>query len=75
MLTYGAMLFSKETSVAYVAHKRPGLALRMHARRLGKHLVWIPLATFSSETLNRLRVFHVLNGKTVRSWASRFIGE
>jgi hypothetical protein len=33
------------------------------------------MASFSAETLRRLRKFHVLNGKHVRAWASRFIPE
>ncbi|MFP4163218.1 MAG: hypothetical protein ACLFQB_04715 [Chitinispirillaceae bacterium] len=74
-LTYGAMLFSREKAVAYVASKAPGIKLRTLASRLGKHLVWIPLSNFSNETLAKLRKFHVLNGKEVRSWATRFIGD
>ncbi|MFP4014499.1 MAG: hypothetical protein ACLFVQ_10465 [Chitinispirillaceae bacterium] len=74
-LTYGALMFSREKAVAYVAAKAPGIKLRSLASRFGKHLVWIPLSNFSNETLVKLRKFHVLNGKDVRSWATRFIGE
>lgn len=74
-LTYGAMLFSRERSIAYISNKRPDIHLKMASDRLHKHLVWIPINHFSSETLRRLRRFHVLNGKLVRSWASRFIGD
>jgi hypothetical protein len=74
-LVWGALAFSREKSVAYVARARPGVRMRMMAQKLGKQLVWIPLAAFSTETLHRLRRFHVLNGRTVRSWAARFIGE
>jgi hypothetical protein len=74
-LTYGGLLFSQERVVAYVADRKPGVVLRAMAGRLKKHLVWIPLASFSNETLRKLRKFHILNGKEVRSWATRFIGE
>ncbi|MDD5672736.1 MAG: hypothetical protein PHC61_01110 [Chitinivibrionales bacterium] len=74
-LSVAALLFSKEKNVAYVADKKPSLALRMQANRLKRRLVWIPFSTFSAETRNRLRMFHVLNGRTVRSWAGRFIGD
>ena len=74
-LTYGSLLFAREKVVAFVAQKRPDVRLRQMAARQHKQLVWIPLSTFSRETITRLRTFHVLNGKTVRSWASRFIGE
>ena len=74
-ITYGALRFSQERNVGFVAASRPGVRLRTMAGRMGKHLVWIPLGTFSNETLRRLRKFHVLNGKKVRSWAARFIGD
>ncbi|NLD93063.1 MAG: hypothetical protein GX639_10375 [Fibrobacter sp.] len=74
-LTYGSMLFSREKNVAYVAAKKPGIELKNLASKLGKHLIWIPLSSFSNETLRKLRKFHILNGKDVRSWASRFIGD
>ena len=51
------------------------MRLRTLSGRFKKHLVWIPLKTFSTETLTRLRRFHVLNGRHVRAWASRFIGD
>ena len=74
-LAYGALLFSAERVVAYVANRKPGVYLRTLAARLKKQLVWVPLASFSSETIGSLRKFHILNGKEVRGWASRFIGE
>jgi hypothetical protein len=74
-LTYGALLFSKETNVGYVSEKRPGAAVRLLASKLKKRLVWISMASFSRETLGKLKKFHILNGKDVRSWAARFIGE
>jgi hypothetical protein len=74
-LTYGALLFSKERSVAYISVKKPDIFQKKLASKMKKRLIWIPLSSFSSETLRRLRRFHILNGKDVRSWASRFIGE
>jgi len=40
---YGGMLFSAERVVAYVADRKPGVALRTLASRLKKHLVWVPI--------------------------------
>ncbi|MBN1578371.1 MAG: hypothetical protein JW913_17550 [Chitinispirillaceae bacterium] len=71
----GGLMFSREKIVAYVAPERPGALLGNLARFHHKRLLWIPLATFSQETVQKLRQFHILNGKTVRSWAARFIGE
>lgn len=74
-LVYGACLFSGEKTVAFVAAKKPGALITNLARSRGKRLFWIPLAHFSHETVRKLRQFHILNGKTVRSWAGRFIGD
>jgi hypothetical protein len=74
-LVAGSLFYASEKNIAYIAAKSPSLRLRTLSSRFKKHLVWIPLSTFSNETLNRLRRFHVLNGTKVRSWASRFIGD
>ncbi len=74
-LTFGALQFSKERFITYIAAKKPSIFLKKIASRMNKNLLWIPLSNFSSETLLKLRRFHVLNGKQVRSWASRFIGK
>jgi len=74
-LTAGSLMFAKERNAAFLAAKAPSLRMRTLAARFKKHLVWIPLSTFSTETLSRMRRFHVLNGKRVRAWASRFIGD
>jgi hypothetical protein len=74
-LTFGALLFSGERRVGFVCNQRPWPALNKIAAHLKKRLVWIPLSHYSAETLSKLRMFHVLNGKEVRSWAGRFIGE
>jgi hypothetical protein len=74
-LTYGSMLFSNEKNIAYVSSKKPSTELKNIAINLKKHLIWLPLSSFSNETLRKLRRFHILNGKDVRSWAHRFIGD
>jgi hypothetical protein len=74
-LVAGSLMYSQERNVAYIAAKAPSARLRALSSRFKKHLVWIPLSTFSNETLSRLRRFHVLNGKNVRSWAAHFIGD
>ncbi len=74
-LTLGGLMFSREKLIAFVAPEKPGAHLTNLARLYKKRLLWIPLATFSRETVQKLRQFHILNGKTVRSWAARFIGD
>jgi hypothetical protein len=74
-LTFGALLFSGERRVGFVSQKKPSARLMKMASHFKKRLVWIPMSSYSAETLKKLRMFHVLNGKEVRSWAGRFIGE
>lgn len=73
-LTYGTLLFSQEPLVAYVAQDPPGLRLQELARRLGKTLVHVPLREAVGAGIDRLRTYHMLNGKEIRSIARRFIG-
>lgn len=74
-LAYGALINSGERNVAYVSARKPDLRLRRLAAGLKRRLVWVPLGAFSEETLRRLRKFHILNGKEVRAWATRYIPE
>lgn len=74
-LVYGALLNSAEKNVAFVSDRKPSLRLRRMAARFRRRLIWVPLAAFSEETLRKLRKFHILNGKQVRAWATRFIPE
>ena len=72
-LIAGAFLHSKERHVAIVSPKPPTAAWRRLARRYGKKIVHLPLGRFGGQLVERLRRFHVLNGKEVRSFASEFI--
>lgn len=72
-LLAGALYHSAEARVALVAPHPPLAGWRQLARRFGRQLVYIPLKRFSPSTVDRLRRFHVLNTKEVRSYASRFI--
>ncbi len=72
-LLAGALFHSAEPRVALVAPHPPLAAWRQLARRLGRQIVYIPLKRFSPSTVDRLRRFHVLNNKEVRSYAARFI--
>ena len=72
-LLLGALMHSQEKRVVLVAPQPPGARWRRLARKLGRQIVYIPLKRFSTPTVDRLRRFHVLNSKEVRSYASRFI--
>lgn len=72
-LLAAALLHSKERHVALVSPRPPSAHTRRLAKRFGRKIIHIPLARFSGALIERLRSFHVLNGKHVRSYASEFI--
>ena len=72
-LLAAACYHANERHVALLSHGPPGPAWRRLAKRFGKKLIHVPLAKFSQETIQQLRVFHVLNGQNVRSFAAEFI--
>ena len=53
--------------------KAPGYAWKQIAKKFKKKLIHLPLSRFSDETVQQLRMVHVLNGKEVRSYAADFI--
>ncbi len=72
-LLIAACHHSKERHIAVLANAAPGVAWRRLAKRYGKKLVHVPLNGFSGETVQQLRMFHILNGHEVRSYADHFI--
>lgn len=72
-LLAGAFLHSKERHVAVVSPCPARASWRRLARRFGRKIVHLPLRRFGGQLIERLRIFHVLNGKTVRSYAAQFI--
>ena len=72
-LVAAACCHSREKHVALLSHAPPGAAWRRLARRFGRKLLHVPLSRFSSQTIAQLRMFHVLNGQQVRSYAAHFI--
>ena len=72
-LLAAAFLHSNDKHVAVVSPKIPPASWRRLARKFGRKIVHLPLKRFSGQLLERLRTFHVLNGKQVRSYAADFI--
>ena len=72
-LLAGAFLHSRERHVAVVSAKPPSAEWRRLARKYGKKIVHLPLHRFGGQVIERLRRFHVLNGKEIRSYAAEFI--
>lgn len=72
-LLLAALFHARDRFVAFVSARPPAPEAVATAQLLGRHVVHLPLSTFSARTLEKLRRFHVLNGRVVRSWAARFI--
>lgn len=72
-LLAAALRHSRERHIALLSQSPPGAGWRRLAKRHGKRIVHVPLAHFSQETVQQLRMFHVLNGQQVRSYAEHFI--
>jgi hypothetical protein len=72
-LLAAAFLHSQDRHVAVVSPKIPPGSWRRLARRFGRKIVHVPLKRFGGQMLERLRTFHVLNGKHVRSYAADYI--
>jgi hypothetical protein len=74
-LLAGALLHTTAPQITLVSPGAPLLRWRQIARKFRKRIIHIPLSRFSLQTVQRLRRFHVLNGKDVRTFAARFIRE
>jgi hypothetical protein len=72
-LIAAACLHSRGREIALVSSLPPGGGWRRLARRYKKHLIHVPLSSFSDEQVQQLRMVHVLNGREVRSYAEEFI--
>jgi hypothetical protein len=72
-LLAAALLHSQERHVALVSPRPPPASWRRLGKRFGRKLLHLPLKRFSGQLLERLRTFHVLNGKHIRSYAADFI--
>ncbi len=72
-LVLAGVLHSSDAYVAYVAATAPTPRMKEYAHRWGKKIIYLPLSGFSRSTLQKLRRFHVLNGKPVRGWANLYI--
>lgn len=72
-LLAAALHYSRERHIALLSHSPPGPGWRRLARKHKKKIVHVPMGRFGAATIERLRMFHVLNGQPVRSYAADFI--
>lgn len=73
VLLMAAIDYSVKPLITYVAGKPPRSILKSYARRFGKKIVYIPIGQLSPVTLNKLRIFHVLDGYQKREIAGDYI--
>ncbi|MCH8156603.1 MAG: hypothetical protein IID18_02440 [Nitrospinae bacterium] len=74
-LLEAAFYHSREKHVTVVSPCLPRMSWRRLARKYKKHIIHIPLKRFSNQTIEKVRRFHVLNGREIRSFAQHFIQE
>jgi len=72
-LLAASLFHSNERHVAVLSHKPPGAGWRRLASRYHKKLLYVPMSRFSAQTIEQLRMAHVLNGRHIRSFAQHFI--
>lgn len=72
-LLEAAFFHSREKHVTVVSPAPPRADWRRMAKQYHRRIIHLPLKRFSAQTIERVRRFHVLNGKNIRSFASRFI--
>lgn len=72
-LLMAAIDYAVKPLIVYVASKPPRSSMKSFARRFGKKVVYIPIGQLSPVTLNKLRVFHVLDGRDKREIAGEYI--
>jgi len=72
-LLEAAFFHSREKNITLVSPCTPHLKWKQLARRYDKKIIHLPLKRFSNQTIEKVRRFHVLNGKDIRSYAKRFI--
>lgn len=73
VLLMAAIDYAVKPLIVYVASKPPRSIMKSFARRYGKKVVYIPIGQLSPVTLNKLRVFHVLDGHDKRTIADEYI--
>ncbi len=67
--------YSLEKYIIYIAKKPPGQMAKRFASFQGKKVIFLPIGSFSKSLLEKIRIFHVLEGHHVRSYAHKYINK
>ena len=73
VLLAGAIVFSPQKYIAYVADRPPSALLRSLAADFKRHIIYLPRGMFSRRRLKQVRRFHILDGHAVRGYARDYI--
>lgn len=73
LLLMAAIDYAIKPIIVYVAEKPPRSKIKHFANRFGKKIIFIPLKQLSPLMLNKIRVFHVLDGHDKRESAGDYI--
>jgi hypothetical protein len=73
LLLKAAIDLSRKPIVAYVASQGPPADMLAFAAARGIHIMYIPLDTLSADILKRVRSFHVLADRIIRTLAHKYI--
>lgn len=73
VLLTAAIDYAVQPLIVYVAAKPPRSAVKSFAQRFGKKVIFIPIGQLSPVLLNKIRVFHVLDGRSRRDIADEYI--
>ena len=73
VLLMAAIDYAEKPLVVYMASSPPRSIIKSFASRYGKKIVYIPIGQISPVLLNKIRVFHVLDGHDKRKIADEYI--
>ena len=73
LLLLAALDYSPERLIVHVAARPPRSFFKTLAGRLDRKIMHIPLGQLSPQSLKRIRVFHILAGRSKREVASEYI--
>jgi hypothetical protein len=65
--------YSLEKYIVFIAPHPPTLLAKKFASLQGKKIIYLPLGSFSRRTLEKIRIFHVLEGHHLRKIAHKYI--
>ncbi len=73
VLLMGALEYGLDRHVVYVSASPPRSHFRSVAGRLGKRIVYLPIGSLSPQSIQKIRIFHVLSDHQKRKIAKDYI--